>query len=49
MVASGRGTQPSAWYLNLVSNPTVEVQILGDRFNATARTAEGEERRSCGS
>jgi deazaflavin-dependent oxidoreductase (nitroreductase family) len=27
-----------------VSNPTVEVQVKGDQFTATARTAEGDER-----
>jgi deazaflavin-dependent oxidoreductase (nitroreductase family) len=31
------------WYLNLEANPSVTVQIKGDRFPATARTAEGEE------
>lgn len=39
----GAPTHPS-WYLNLVRNPTVEVQVKGDRFTATARTAEGDER-----
>lgn len=32
------------WYLNLVENPDVEVQLKADRFKARARTAEGEER-----
>lgn len=32
------------WYQNLAANPTVEVQIKGERFTATARTVEGEER-----
>jgi deazaflavin-dependent oxidoreductase (nitroreductase family) len=39
----GAPTHPN-WYLNLESNPTVEVQVKGDRFTATARTAEGDER-----
>jgi deazaflavin-dependent oxidoreductase (nitroreductase family) len=39
----GAPTHPS-WYLNLVSHPSVEVQVKGDRFTATARTAEGDER-----
>jgi deazaflavin-dependent oxidoreductase (nitroreductase family) len=45
LVASqgGRPQHPD-WYLNLVANPDVEVQILGDCFRARARTAEGEER-----
>ena len=32
------------WYYNLVEHPDVEVQVLGDRFNARASTADGEER-----
>jgi deazaflavin-dependent oxidoreductase (nitroreductase family) len=36
------------WYKNLAANPTVEVQIKGDRFTATARTVEDpEERAAC--
>jgi deazaflavin-dependent oxidoreductase (nitroreductase family) len=33
-----------AWYLNLVADPEVEVQVLADRFPARARTATGAER-----
>jgi deazaflavin-dependent oxidoreductase (nitroreductase family) len=40
---AGAPTHP-LWYLNLRDDPRVEVQVLGDRFAATARTAEGEER-----
>lgn len=46
LVASGSAvtaTHPS-WYRNLVANPSVEVQVKGERFAATARTAEGAER-----
>lgn len=32
------------WYLNLVANPDVRVQVKGDQFTARARTAEGDER-----
>ena len=32
------------WYLNLVVEPEVGVQVKADRFRAHARTAEGEER-----
>jgi len=32
------------WYLNLVENPTVEVQVLADKFTAHARTATTEEK-----
>ena len=45
VVASNGGSdQPPAWYLNLQSNPTVHVQIKGDRFVAHARTASPEEK-----
>jgi len=39
----GRPQHPD-WYVNLVANPEVKVQVLGDVFQARARTAEGEER-----
>jgi len=32
------------WYLNLVEDPQIEVQVLAEKFKARARTAEGEER-----
>jgi deazaflavin-dependent oxidoreductase (nitroreductase family) len=45
VVASKGGTpEPPAWYLNLQENPEVEVQLLGDRFRARARTATPEEK-----
>ncbi|RDI46737.1 nitroreductase/quinone reductase family protein [Nocardia mexicana] len=46
LVASGSGithTHPQ-WYLNLVADPEVEVQILAERFTVRARAAEGVER-----
>lgn len=46
LVASGgpiTHTHPS-WYLNVVADPLVRVQILGEKFTARARTAEGSER-----
>ena len=33
-----------AWYLNLVENPEVEVQVGADKFSARARTASPEEK-----
>jgi deazaflavin-dependent oxidoreductase (nitroreductase family) len=39
----GAPTHPS-WYHNLVANPTVTVEVHGDRFEARARVVEGEER-----
>ena len=39
----GHPTHP-VWYLNLAANPEVQVQVGRDRFSATARTADAEER-----
>ena len=49
VVVASKGGAPDdpAWYQNLAANPTVEVQVKGDRFTATARTAEGNERDRC--
>ena len=46
MIVGSKGGNPKhpAWYLNLRENPAVEVQIRGDRFDATARDATPEER-----
>jgi deazaflavin-dependent oxidoreductase (nitroreductase family) len=45
VVASKGGSDaPPAWYLNLVEDPEVEVQVKGDRFKARARTATAEEK-----
>jgi deazaflavin-dependent oxidoreductase (nitroreductase family) len=41
--AGGQAAHP-AWYLNLVANPAVSVQIGGPRTSRRARTATGEER-----
>ena len=39
----GRDDHPE-WYLNLMTEPRVGVQILGDRLRMSARTAGSEER-----
>jgi deazaflavin-dependent oxidoreductase (nitroreductase family) len=46
VVVASQGGAPRhpGWYHNLSADPNVEVQVKGDRFNATASTAEGEER-----
>ncbi|MCP2342072.1 nitroreductase family deazaflavin-dependent oxidoreductase [Actinomadura rupiterrae] len=45
VVASKRGAaEPPHWYLNLVANPRVEVQVKADRYAAEARTATEDER-----
>jgi len=40
---AGSDSHPK-WYLNLVANPDVMVQIRADLFAATARTADPEEK-----
>jgi deazaflavin-dependent oxidoreductase (nitroreductase family) len=32
------------WYLNLVEDPQIEVQVLAEKFKARASTAGGEEK-----
>lgn len=46
VIVASKGGAPDdpGWYRNLVKDPEVEVQILGDRFRARARVAEGGER-----
>jgi deazaflavin-dependent oxidoreductase (nitroreductase family) len=45
VVASNGGAQEHpGWYRNLLRDPTVEVQVLGDVFRAGARTVDGAER-----
>ena len=39
----GRDNHPE-WYLNLVTEPAVEVQVLGNRMQMSARTASPAER-----
>ena len=45
-IVASRGGAPQhpAWYHNLRDQPTVEVQIRGDKFSAHARDATPEER-----
>jgi deazaflavin-dependent oxidoreductase (nitroreductase family) len=46
VIVASQGGAPKhpGWYRNLSQDPEVGVQILGERFSARARTAEGEER-----
>jgi deazaflavin-dependent oxidoreductase (nitroreductase family) len=44
VASKGGAPQHPGWYLNIESNPEVEVQVWGDRFKARARTATPEER-----
>jgi deazaflavin-dependent oxidoreductase (nitroreductase family) len=47
VIVASKGGAPEhpAWYLNLQSNPQVDVQVAARKFQAVARTASGEERR----
>jgi deazaflavin-dependent oxidoreductase (nitroreductase family) len=42
--SKGGSPAPPSWYLNLVADPEVHVQVKGDRFAAHARTASAEEK-----
>jgi deazaflavin-dependent oxidoreductase (nitroreductase family) len=44
VASKGGSDEPPAWYLNLLENPEVEVQVLADRFKARARTGSAEEK-----
>jgi deazaflavin-dependent oxidoreductase (nitroreductase family) len=45
IVASKGGADESPqWYHNIQADPNIEVQVLGDRFKARARTASPEEK-----
>jgi deazaflavin-dependent oxidoreductase (nitroreductase family) len=46
LVVASKGGAPThpGWYLNVVANPIVHVQVRGDRFTARARTATPEEK-----
>jgi proline iminopeptidase len=43
VASKGGADQHPGWYHNLVANPEVTVEVLGEGFPATARLAEGEE------
>jgi deazaflavin-dependent oxidoreductase (nitroreductase family) len=44
VASKGGADAPPAWYLNLQDEPTVGVQVKGDRFAARARTASADEK-----
>jgi deazaflavin-dependent oxidoreductase (nitroreductase family) len=44
VASNGGSAKHPLWYLNLVDNPDVEVQVKADKFAATAHTASGEEK-----
>jgi deazaflavin-dependent oxidoreductase (nitroreductase family) len=44
VASHGGSREPPSWYVNLQHQPEVDVQVLGHRFRARARTATPEER-----
>lgn len=46
LIVASKGGAPKhpEWYLNLVANPDVEVQVGAEVFDATAETLSGDER-----
>lgn len=44
VASKGGAPEPPEWYLNLLEQPEVEVQIRDDVFTARARTASDEEK-----
>ncbi len=44
VASKGGAQQHPLWYLNLLEHPEVEIQVGGDRFRASARTATAEEK-----
>ena len=44
IASKGGADEPPTWYVNLQADPNVEVQVLGDKFAARARTATPEEK-----
>ncbi|MFI0357381.1 nitroreductase family deazaflavin-dependent oxidoreductase [Actinomadura sp. 9N407] len=44
VASKGGDDDDPVWYKNLQANPKVEVQVLGDKFTARARTATPEEK-----
>jgi deazaflavin-dependent oxidoreductase (nitroreductase family) len=46
VASKGGAAKHPEWYLNLRDNPDVQVQVMGDRFRAKARTATPEEHKA---
>jgi deazaflavin-dependent oxidoreductase (nitroreductase family) len=44
VASKGGADEAPQWYSNIQADSNVEVQVLGDRFNARARTASPEEK-----
>jgi deazaflavin-dependent oxidoreductase (nitroreductase family) len=44
VASKGGAPEPPLWYLNLEADPEVQLQVLGDKFRAHARTATDAEK-----
>jgi deazaflavin-dependent oxidoreductase (nitroreductase family) len=44
IASKGGAPEHPIWYLNILAEPKVKVQIKGEKFDAIARTATGSER-----
>jgi deazaflavin-dependent oxidoreductase (nitroreductase family) len=44
VASKGGADAPPGWFMNLQANPSVEVQVRGERFRARARSATPEEK-----
>jgi deazaflavin-dependent oxidoreductase (nitroreductase family) len=44
VASNGGAPEHPQWYLNLLENPAIDVQVAADKFAARARTANAEER-----
>lgn len=44
VASDGGAAKHPSWYLNLLAHPEVTVQVVADKFSATARTATPDER-----
>jgi proline iminopeptidase len=44
VASKGGADNHPGWYLNLLADPEVKVQVKADKYAARARTAEGDER-----
>ena len=44
VASKGGAEEHPAWYLNLIAQPEVTVQVRGDRFQARAHTATADEK-----
>lgn len=44
IASKGGAAKHPAWYLNLLAQPAVDVQVATDKFSARARVAAGDER-----